>query len=355
MSAPTGLKSVGGTVTLNGRTPAGGLDVKLSSDNTQVATVPGSVKVTGGQTSATFTVTAVGPGQANITGTLGESRTANLKVLPKISTLQLKASKVIHGKTVGGTVTMTAAVPFEVRATLTSTNSSVATVPQNVVPANAQAANFTVSTTGALGVVGITASLEGSDPRSETLVVLPRITALTLLPSRVEGGEDLQGLVTLESNPPFTVNVALSSSNTGAATVPSSVDVVANTQTKNFTISTGFVTQNRLVTIRAFYSGVESLVEGESQQTRTLTVLTKRKEFKDTKDGDDKFQKEGRFEVPFIALPPLLRRVITTSDAPVGGAAGATAQDDRARTIGRAFIRPEARPTLGERALDRSE
>jgi len=331
VSAPTGLKSVGGTVTLNGRTPAGGLDVKLSSDNTQVATVPGSVKVTGGQTSATFTVTAVGPGQANITGTLGESRTANLKVLPKISTLQLKASKVIHGKTVGGTVTMTAAVPFEVRATLTSTNSSVATVPQNVVvPANAQAANFTVSTTGALGVVGITASLEGSDPRSETLVVLPKITALQLVPSTVEGGQDSAGTVTLESKPPFTVNVALSSSNTGAASVPSSVDVAANTQTKDFTISTGFVTQNRLVTIRAFYSGVESLVSGESQQTRTLTVIPFEKEFdKPQKDAKDKT------EGPLGPIGPIVEPFDTSEFTvePFG--------------TGRAFISSADRPELG--------
>jgi hypothetical protein len=331
VSAPTGLKSVGGTVTLNGRTPAGGLDVKLSSDNTQVATVPGSVKVTGGQTSATFTVTTVGPGQANITGTLGESRTANLKVLPQISTLQLTATKVIHGKTVGGTVTLASAVPFEVRVTLASTNSGVATVPQNVVvPANAQAANFTVSTTGALGVVGITASLEGSAPRSETLVVLPRITALAVLPSTVEGGQDAGGRVTLESAPPFTVNVVLSSSNTGAATVPASVDVVANTQIEDFTISTGFVTQNRAVTISAFYSGVESRIEGESQRTRTLTVIPFEKEFdKPQKDAKDKT------EGPFGPIGPIVEPFDSNEFTvePFG--------------TGRAFISSADRPELG--------
>ncbi|MDQ3968768.1 MAG: DUF6519 domain-containing protein, partial [Thermoproteota archaeon] len=332
VSAPTGLKSVGGTVTLNGRAPEGGIDVKLSSDNTQVATVPASVKVTGGQPgSASFTVTTVGPGQANITGTLGESRTANLKVLPKISTLQLKASKVIHGRTVGGTVTLTAAVPFEVRVTLTSTNSSVATVPQNVVvPANAQAANFTVSTTGALGVVGISASLQGSEPLSQTLIVLPKITALQLVPSTVEGGQDSQGTVTLESRPPFTVNVALSSSNTGAATVPSSVDVAANTQTKDFTISTGFVTTNRAVIIRAFYSGVEALVEGESQRTRTLTVIPFEKEFdKPQKDAKDKT------EGPLGPIGPIVEPFDIDEFAvePFG--------------TGRAFISSADRPELG--------
>jgi hypothetical protein len=245
--------------------------------------------------------------------------------------LQLKASKVIHGRTVGGTVTLTAAVPFDVRVTLTSTNPGVATVPQNfVVPANAQAANFTVSTTGALGVVGITASLEGSAPRSETLVVLPRIAALAVLPSTVEGGQDAGGRVTLESAPPFTVNVALSSSNTGAATVPASVDVVANTQIEDFTISTGFVTQIRTVTIRAFYSGVESLIEGESQLTRTLRVIPFEKEFdKPQKDAKDKT------EGPFGPIGPILEPfdIDEFTVEPFG--------------TGRAFIGSADRPELG--------
>lgn len=45
-----------GTATLTGPAPAGGAVVALTSSNTAVATVPGSVTVPGGQTSATFTV-----------------------------------------------------------------------------------------------------------------------------------------------------------------------------------------------------------------------------------------------------------------------------------------------------------
>src|SRR5207245_4499662 len=51
-----GVQSSTGTVTLNGPAPAGGAQVLLSSSNTGVATVPSSVTVPAGATSATFTV-----------------------------------------------------------------------------------------------------------------------------------------------------------------------------------------------------------------------------------------------------------------------------------------------------------
>jgi hypothetical protein len=63
-----------GTVTLSAAAPAGGVVVALSSDNTAAATVPASVTVPAGATSATFPVTtnAVSNAQsAVIIGTVG--------------------------------------------------------------------------------------------------------------------------------------------------------------------------------------------------------------------------------------------------------------------------------------------
>ena len=53
----TGGASSQGTVTLNGAAPAGGAVVTLGSSNVAVATVPASVTVAAGQTTATFSVT----------------------------------------------------------------------------------------------------------------------------------------------------------------------------------------------------------------------------------------------------------------------------------------------------------
>ena len=63
-----------GTVTLTAAAPSGGVAVALSSDNTAAATVPASVIIPGGSTSASFTVSTsvVSNSQsANIIGTAG--------------------------------------------------------------------------------------------------------------------------------------------------------------------------------------------------------------------------------------------------------------------------------------------
>src|SRR5580700_2312330 len=52
----TGENSSTGTVTLSGPAPAGGAQVPLSSSNTSVASVPSSVIVAAGATTASFTV-----------------------------------------------------------------------------------------------------------------------------------------------------------------------------------------------------------------------------------------------------------------------------------------------------------
>jgi hypothetical protein len=77
-----------GTVTLSGPAPAGGLTVTLTSSDTRKATVPQTVTVQAGQSTATFTVTTLtghlGGGQnpVTITATLaGTGRTAVLNVL----------------------------------------------------------------------------------------------------------------------------------------------------------------------------------------------------------------------------------------------------------------------------------
>jgi trimeric autotransporter adhesin len=74
-----------GTVTLNGRAPSGGTSVALSSSATTVATVPSSVVVAAGQTTANFTVTTkavIFVRTVTISGSRGVSRSATLTVTP---------------------------------------------------------------------------------------------------------------------------------------------------------------------------------------------------------------------------------------------------------------------------------
>ena len=71
------------TLLLSGPAPGGGLTVNLSSGNTAAATVPGSVVIGAGSSSASVAVTGVAPGAAVITATSGSasSATANVTVV----------------------------------------------------------------------------------------------------------------------------------------------------------------------------------------------------------------------------------------------------------------------------------
>jgi hypothetical protein len=76
-----------GTVRLTSPVPAGGLTVALSSSRTSRATVPSSVTVPAGSSTATFTVStpsSASQGSVTITATLyGVAKTATLTVKRK--------------------------------------------------------------------------------------------------------------------------------------------------------------------------------------------------------------------------------------------------------------------------------
>src|SRR5947208_7768584 len=82
------------------------------------------------------------------------------------------------------------------------------------------------------------------------------LSSLALNPTSVAGGNSSTGTVTLSGPAPAGgARVALSSSNTAAATVPSSVTVPAGATNATFTVSTSVVTASTAVTISAAYGG----------------------------------------------------------------------------------------------------
>jgi chitodextrinase len=76
-----------GAVTLSGAAPAGGVSVTLRSSETRKATVPATVTVPEGATSATFVIATLtgslggGENQVTISATLGVTRSATLTIL----------------------------------------------------------------------------------------------------------------------------------------------------------------------------------------------------------------------------------------------------------------------------------
>src|SRR5436190_3950217 len=181
----TGGDSSTGTVTLSGPAPSGGAQVALSSSDPSVATVPSSVTVAAGATSATFTVstsTVTASTTVMISASYaGVTKAASLTVNPvpppppALSSLTLNPSTVIGGvQSSTGRVTLSAPAPAGGVTVILSSNSGTASVPSSVfIPAGATSATFTVNTSIVLisTSANISATYNGTT-RTATLTVL---------------------------------------------------------------------------------------------------------------------------------------------------------------------------------------
>jgi trimeric autotransporter adhesin len=176
-SVPGGSPSTG-TVTLNGPAPASGTTILLSSNNSSVAAVPASVTISANNTTATFAVSTV-PVASNttviISGTYGSAtRSANLGVTAAtLSSVTLNPSSVRGGSPSTGTVTLNGPAPAAgTVVTLSSGNTSIATVPSStVVAAGSTTATFTISTLPVTRTRTVTISGTRGVQRSASLTV----------------------------------------------------------------------------------------------------------------------------------------------------------------------------------------
>ena len=187
----TGGTSSTGTVTLSGPAPSGGAAVNLSSSSS-AATVPASVPVTYGASSATFTVTTSAVSASTpvtITASYaGATTTASLTVMPQtssptLSSVALNPTSVTGGtQTSTGTVTLSGPAPTGGAQVMLSSDNAAASVPANVpVAAGASSANFTVSTSAVTvsTPVTISASYAGVTKTARLTVAPPGTTAGT--------------------------------------------------------------------------------------------------------------------------------------------------------------------------------
>jgi hypothetical protein len=265
-------------VSLNGPAPAGGATVTLSSSLPSVATVPASVTIPEGASSAGFTITTASvtaSTTANISGVYnGLTASASLKVNPTaLETVSVEPADLAGGNTATLTVTLSAPAPAGgIQLALTSGNTSFVTVPANVtVPAGQSSASFlyAVGTTAPAvpTTVAVTAAYEGLTAAGYVRVtpsVVP--TNLHFEPSKFAGGSTSTGTVELNSPAPAGgAVVTLGTSDTSVITLPATVTVSANETSATFELSSSAVTSTKIVTVVATASGVG--------QTELLTVL----------------------------------------------------------------------------------
>jgi acetyl esterase/lipase len=273
-AAPTsviGGATATGTVTLDSPAPAGGAVVSLSTGSSAVATVPASVTVAAGATSATFTVTSK-PVAATATVSLGASyrgvaRAASLTVqAPVLSGLTLTPATVVGGcATSTGKVTLTGKAPTGGFVITLANSNPAAAVPASVaVPAGASSATFPIpTTTVAATQSGAVSASFGGGTKSATLTVRPvGLLSLALSPNPVVGPGSVTGTVTLEcAAPPGGITVTLSSTATAVARPDApSLTIPAGSSTGTFPVSTADVSAVSTATIKATANGTNKSV-----------------------------------------------------------------------------------------------
>ena len=263
-----------GTVVLNRLAPIGGVVVSLLSSSPTVASVPGTVTVPEGSTTAYFTVTTSSVSSSTpviISASYNKTnRDATLSVNPlTVSSLQLNPPSVLGGTPSQGTVVLTGPAPSGgAVVSFLSSVPTVASVPGTVtVPEGSANVSFTVTTSSVLSSTAVTinASYSGSTQMA-TLTVNPFVvSSLQLNPSSVLGGTTSQGTVVLNGPAPSGgAAVSLLSSSPTVASVPGTVTVPSGSTNANFTVTTSSVLSSTAVTITASYNG--------STQMATLTV-----------------------------------------------------------------------------------
>ena len=259
------------TVTLSQAASSGGSVVSLTS-NSAALTVPVSVTLPAGSTSASFIGTAksVTTNQsATVTASLnGTSASASLTITPTItpvtvSALQCSPTTVVSGASTACTVTLSQAAPSGGSVVNLSSNLAALTVPASVsIVANSLSASFNAAA-GSVTVntpATVTAALNGSSTTAAVTVApqIVTVSALQCSPTTVSAGVSTSCTVTL-SKPASTGGSSLAlSSNSAALTVPVSVTLPAGSTSASFIGTAKSVTTNQSATVTASLNGTSA-------------------------------------------------------------------------------------------------
>ena len=249
-SASVGLNlSADLTITLPQAAPAGGLTVGLTSSDTNRVTVPASVNVAAGATSASVRVSGVGIGSATVTATAPGCAPGKGTVQVTAPTMSFAGSplSLVVGQSGNLTLNLSGgAGPLTV--SLGSSATGVATLPATVAfVAGATSATVSV-TSAAAGSTNVTASATGI---ANATAVVNVVAPLDL--GNVSVGLNLSANLTItlpQPAPAGGLTVTLSSGDTNRVTVPATASVSAGATSANVRV-TGVGIGSAIVTATA--------------------------------------------------------------------------------------------------------
>jgi hypothetical protein len=273
----TGAGTDSCTVTLSAAAPTGGLAVSLTSSNSSV-TVPASVTVLEGATTAAFNATAsavTSAETATLTATAGgTSKVYTLQLDAQTAALSVSTSSLIFGdvnlntstsQTVTLTSTGTTALTINA-ATLTGTGFTMTgvTAPVTLQPGQTATLQVTFDPTtagAATGAILITSNATTNPTATITLSgtgdsTAGALSALSCTTATYTAAGTDACTVTLSSAAPTGGLAVTLASNNAAVTVPASVTVAAGATTAGFTATVAAFTSTQAATLTATANGV---------------------------------------------------------------------------------------------------
>ncbi len=264
------------TVTLTQTAPAGGSSVTLASGNASL-TVPASVTVASGATTATFSATAAASIASNqsatVTATLGaSSQTATIALLTglQISGVVCNPTSLSQSAVATCTVTLTQSAPGGGSSVALGSNNTSLSVPASVTVA-AGATTATFSATAAASIASnqnatVTATF-GSTSQSATISLSAPvlISALACNPASLGHGAVSTCTVTLNQTAPAGGSAVTLASNSSSLTVPASATVSAGAATATFSATAA-------ATIAGNQSATITATLGSSSRTATISL-----------------------------------------------------------------------------------
>jgi hypothetical protein len=204
-----------------------GLPVQWSAANQCTLSSPTATSVTVTLNGAgSCSITAAQPGDGNYGPATSVTRTFTINQPVVVTSVSIGSSSFTGGCTVlSGRVNLNLVAPSAIPVTVTSDNASVIIqVAPIVVAAGAKSANFTATTTTvALSTAGIVTASTASNGSATVAFTNkpPRLVSIGLSPNVVTSGADSTATVTLDcAAPAGGISVAMTSSNTTRATVP---------------------------------------------------------------------------------------------------------------------------------------
>jgi len=267
--SPTTLSLVRGntgsfTVTMPYPAPVGGLIVTLVSTVPTVATVPASVTIAAGTNSASFTVTSVGDGTANISAShTGFTSAASILTVIPPPTVSITPSSTTIGIGLAAQLTVATNAPAGVGGiiiNLVSSNTAVATIPASVtIPQGATSATVTATSTG-IGTATMTASTVGFLSGTSTMTVRPLSINLPSALLISPGLSRSMAIILSDPAPVGGLPIALNSSNPAAATVPASVTIAEGQTLANVTVTGVAIGTTTLSAVSTGYQSGSSAV-----------------------------------------------------------------------------------------------